>query len=75
MTGEKYDTLHIIGGGSKNELLNELAQKYTKKHIVTGPTECTAIGNLFMQMMGAGMSLTLNEGRKIIKKSFDIQEL
>ena len=75
MTGEKYDTLHIIGGGSKNELLNELTQKYTQKRIVTGPTECTAIGNLFMQMMGAGMRLTLNEGRKIIKKSFDIQEL
>ncbi len=74
-TGEKYATLNIIGGGSKNELLNELTKKYTKKQIITGPTEGTAIGNLLMQMVGAGAIENLQEGRKIIKKSFDINEL
>ena len=75
MTGEKYENLNIIGGGSKNELLNELTKKYTQKRIITGPTECTAIGNLLMQMIGAGALSSVSEGRKIIKKSFDIKEI
>jgi rhamnulokinase len=74
-TGEKYEVLNIIGGGSKNELLNELTKKYTKKRIITGPTEGTAIGNLMMQMMGAGTFSSLEDGRKIVKKSFNIQEI
>ena len=75
MTGEKYGTLNVIGGGSKNELLNELTKKYTKKRIITGPTECTALGNLLMQMVGTGTLSSVTEGRKIIKNSFDIKEL
>ncbi len=75
MTGERYETLNIIGGGSKNEFLNELTARYTGKRIVTGPTECTAIGNLLMQMVGAGTLSSVSDGRKIIKKSFDIKEI
>lgn len=74
MTGKTYDTLNIIGGGSKNALLNELTKNYTQKRVVTGPTEGTAIGNLLMQMVGAGICSNVQEGRKIIKKSFDIKE-
>ncbi|MBO5479814.1 MAG: rhamnulokinase [Clostridia bacterium] len=75
MTGEKYDTLNIIGGGSKNGFLNELTAKYTGKKIVAGPTEATAIGNLFAQMLVGGEIENLQKGRKIIKKSFGIGEL
>ena len=75
VTGEKYDTLNIIGGGSKNGFLNELTMKYTGKRVITGPAEGTAIGNLMMQMVGAGDIADVAEGRKIIKDSFDIEEL
>ncbi|MBR2903372.1 MAG: rhamnulokinase [Clostridia bacterium] len=75
VTGEKYDTLNIIGGGSKNELLNELTMKWTGLKIVTGPAEGTAIGNLIMQMVGCGDIANVQEGRQIIKRSFDIKEL
>ena len=75
LTGETYQTLNIIGGGSKNVFLNELTKEKTKKRIVTGPAEGTAIGNLLMQMVGAGMLSSVAEGRNIIKKSFDIQEV
>ena len=75
MTGEKYDTLNIIGGGSKNVLLNQLTKIHTKKRIITGPAEGTAIGNLLMQMVGASAIASVQEGRNIIKKSFDIQEI
>ncbi len=75
VTGEKYETLNIIGGGSKNMLLNELTMKYTGKKIITGPTEGTAIGNLMMQMVGGGDVKDVKEGRQIVKNSFDITEL
>lgn len=75
VTGEKYETLNIIGGGSKNMLLNELTKKYTGKRIITGPAEGTAIGNLMMQMVGAGELKNVQEGRNVIKKSFDIMEV
>lgn len=75
VTGEKYQTLNIIGGGSKNALLNELTKAYTGKQIITGPAEGTAIGNLMMQMIGAGDIQSLNEGRNVIKNSFDIAEV
>ena len=75
VTGEKYETLNIIGGGSKNMLLNELTMEYTGKKIITGPTEGTAIGNLMMQMVGGGDVKDVQEGRQIVKNSFDIAEL
>ena len=75
VTGEKYETLNIIGGGSKNMLLNELTANRTGKKIVTGPAEGTAIGNFMMQMVGSGELANVQEGRKIIKNSFDIAEL
>ena len=75
VTGEKYETLNIIGGGSKNMLLNEMTMEYTGKKVITGPAEGTAIGNLMMQMVGVGDIEDVKAGRNIIKNSFDIAEL
>ena len=75
LTGEKYDTLNIIGGGSKNEFLNELTKEKTGKRIVTGPAEGTAIGNLTVQMIASGEFGDVREGRAVIKASFDIKEV
>jgi rhamnulokinase len=73
VTGKKYETLNIIGGGSRNELLNELTIRHTGKKLITGPTEGTAIGNLLMQFIGRGEIANVAEGREIVKRSFDIQ--
>ena len=75
VTGKTYGTLNIIGGGSKNEFLNELTAKHTGKKIIIGPTEGTAIGNFLMQMVGSGEVKDVAEGREYIKNSFDIREL
>ena len=74
-TGKVYKTLNIIGGGSQDSLLNEMTAKATGKKVITGPTEATAIGNLIMQMIGAGELKDLSEARQIIKKSFEIKEV
>lgn len=74
-TGKKYTTLNIIGGGSRDTLLNELTAKATGKTVIAGPVEATAIGNLIMQMIGTGELPDLQSARKIIKKSFEIKEV
>lgn len=73
--GHSYSSLHIIGGGSQNGFLNELTAKATHKKIISGPVECTAIGNLLVQMEGVGLLPDRMSGKKVILSSFDIQEV
>ena len=49
ITGERVDSINIVGGGSKDTYLNSLTEKYTGKPVVTGPVEATALGNLKTQ--------------------------
>lgn len=49
-TGTKYEKLYIVGGGAKNEFLNDLTAKATGKQIIALPIEATALGNLKIQM-------------------------
>ena len=51
-TGATYDTLYVVGGGAKNEFLNNLTREATGKRVVALPIEATALGNLKIQMEG-----------------------
>ena len=51
---EPIKELHIIGGGSKNQLLNRLTQEATGIPVYAGPAEATAIGNILVQALAAG---------------------
>ena len=75
LTGRRYEKINVIGGGCKNALLNELTARETGKTVVAGPAEATAMGNLLMQMIGAGEIRDIAEGRKIIMQSTDIREV
>ena len=75
ITGESFSTLNIIGGGSRNGLLNELTAAATGVEIITGPTEGTSIGNLMLQMIGSGELSSVSEGRELVRNSFDIKNL
>lgn len=65
------DTLHIVGGGSQNALLNQMAADATGLRVVAGPVEATAIGNILAQLMAAGEISSLEEGREIVRASFE----
>ncbi|MFW5870988.1 MAG: rhamnulokinase [Verrucomicrobiota bacterium] len=69
--GEKVDTIHIVGGGCLNTLLNQFAADATGKRVVAGPTEATATGNIMAQLLADGMIASLNEGRDILKESIE----
>ncbi len=49
-TGVKYEKLYIVGGGAKNQFLNELTAKATGKEVIALPIEATALGNLKIQI-------------------------
>jgi rhamnulokinase len=68
------NVLHIIGGGSKNTLLNQFTANATGKRVVAGPSEATAIGNIMMQAIGAGVIGSLDEARTIIRASIETEE-
>lgn len=74
ITDRKYNTINIIGGGCQNELLNEMIAKITSKKVIAGPVEATALGNILSQLLADGVIKDLSEGRKLIKKSFEIKK-
>lgn len=74
-TGKTFATLNIIGGGSRDEFLNKLTAEATGKRVIVGPVEATAIGNLIMQMVGAGVLEDIRKARLLIIKSFEIKEI
>ena len=74
ITGQKYDRIHIVGGGANAEYLNILTAKATGVPVYAGPTEATAIGNLAAQMMSAGELRGLKDARACVYKSFEIKK-
>ena len=74
ITGQKYDRIHIVGGGANAEYLNILTAKATGVPVYAGPTEATAIGNLAAQMMSAGELKGLKDARACVYKSFEIKQ-
>lgn len=65
------DTLHIVGGGSQNALLNQMTADATGLRVVAGPVEATAAGNILAQLMATGEISSLEEGREIVRASFE----
>jgi len=73
VSGKKLEKIHIIGGGTQNELLSQFTANATGVPVVTGPAEATAIGNLMVQAMAKGHVSNLDEIRKVIRNSFDLK--
>jgi rhamnulokinase len=73
VSGKKLGKIHIIGGGTQNELLSQFTANATGVPVVTGPAEATAIGNLMVQAMAKGYVGSLDEIRKVIRNSFELK--
>jgi len=74
LINKNINVLHIIGGGSQNDLLNQMTAESTGLKIVAGPIEATAIGNLLMQAKAKGVISTLEEARETVRNSFKLKE-
>lgn len=74
LLGKKFESLYIIGGGCKNEILDQWTADETGLKVHAGPVEATALGNILMQELAMGQISSLDEGKRVIKETFKIKE-
>ncbi len=72
MLGRSIEVIHVVGGGSQNQLLCQLTADACNCLVLAGPVEATAIGNLLMQARGLGLVGSLSEAREIVRRSFGV---
>ncbi len=68
-TENKPETLHIIGGGCEDKLLNQFTANAIGVKVTAGPVEATSLGNILVQMLADGQIANLSEGRKVVLDS------
>ncbi len=73
LTGRSFKRIHIVGGGSNADYLNQLTADYTSKDVCAGPSEATALGNILAQMLKAEVFEDIIEARKCVYDSFGVR--
>ncbi|PKJ59053.1 MULTISPECIES: rhamnulokinase [Bacillus] len=73
ITEKPIEQFHIIGGGARNDFLNQLTADMSGKAVYAGPIEATATGNLLMQMIAAKEVKDIKEARQVVRNSFSIK--
>jgi len=71
--GYELEIIHVIGGGSQNNLLCQLTADATGKPVIAGPVEATAIGNALVQAISLGVIDSLADGRELVARSFPLR--
>jgi rhamnulokinase len=70
ITGQEYTDIRVVGGGSRNRVLNQFTADATGCRVTAGPIEATALGNIAMQMVGTDAVNSVAEARALIDRSF-----
>jgi rhamnulokinase len=70
LCGKPIAQIRVIGGGSKNRLLNQFTADATGKRVIAGPAEATALGNIAVQILATGEAASLGEVRALVDRSF-----
>jgi rhamnulokinase len=73
VSGRSVERIHIIGGGAKNTLLNQITADATGRVVIAGPTEATATGNALVQFISLGDIANLAEARELLSRTEDTQ--
>lgn len=74
LTGERVEVIHIVGGGSRNALLNQFAANACNRPVLAGPVEATVLGNLMMQLRASGEISSLSELRSVLRNSSEVHK-
>jgi rhamnulokinase len=72
LTGTKIDVVHVVGGGSRNALLNSFTASACGRPVVAGPVEATVFGNLLVQARSHGEIKTLADIRAAVRASSEV---
>ena len=73
VTGQRLTEIRVVGGGSRNRLLNQFTASATGRSVIAGPVEATALGNIAVQMLATGAVASLAEARQVIDRSFPVE--
>ena len=73
ITGTEYTYIHVIGGGSRNKVMNQFTADATGRTVIAGPVEATALGNAIMQLRGIGILTDVWEARELLKETLDLE--
>jgi len=71
LTGTKIETVHIVSGGSRNQLLNSFTASACNRPVIAGPVEATAIGNILVQARACG-ALGTGQIHEVVRNSCDL---
>ncbi len=71
--GRPIAVIHIVGGGSQNQVLNQFVADATGREVIAGPAEATAAGNVLIQAMGSGLLGGLQDVREVVRQSFPLR--
>ena len=74
LTGFTYQAVHVVGGGARNSLLNQMIADACGIEVIAGPEEATALGNLLMQAVVCGELSSLRDIRHISMMSCIVKE-
>ena len=74
VTGSRTEVIHIIGGGSRNDLLNQFTADACARKVLAGPVEATALGNVLTQARASGQFGSMTELRSIVSRSSKLRE-
>lgn len=73
LVGGRIETIHVVGGGSLNELLCQMTADACDRVVIAGPVEATATGNLLMQLIGSGTLASIEEARGLVRASVPLK--
>jgi rhamnulokinase len=74
ISGSRADTIHVVGGGARNALLNQFTAEACSRVVIAGPVEATVLGNLLVQARAAGELGSLDDIRRVSAASGELQE-
>src|SRR5262245_20032063 len=73
VAGKRVEVIHIVGGGSRNTLLNQFTADACRRPVLAGPVEATVLGNVLMQARAAGEIGSLSELRSVVRDSCEVR--
>ena len=74
LTGTRVEVIHVVGGGSQNELLNQFTANACGRPVIAGPVEATVLGNVLVQARTAGEIGSLAEIRDVVRRSSELRQ-
>jgi rhamnulokinase len=72
VTGREISSIHVVGGGARNALLCQMTADASRRPVLAGPVEATAIGNVMLQAIALGLVDSLEQAREVVRRSSEM---